>query len=147
MKTARLLLSMVLGVSVVAPLVAQERRGVQSSGATAFLGTWAIVMGEPLGAHETVKIWDNDGVLAASIQSEQSPRITVTGMLQEGNVLWLTTTRVEHGQPMWAVIVLTRDGDTMQTRQMLQPSRTIKTRFQKEAVSSPLFQKTLESAK
>ena len=99
---------------------------VDSSQATTFMGTWVMLMTEPVGAHETVRIWDQDGVLAASVQSEQSPPITVTGVLKDGDMLILTATRYENGRPIWAVVALTLDGDTMKMAQMLQPSRTIK---------------------
>ncbi|PYR48029.1 MAG: hypothetical protein DMF89_17370 [Acidobacteria bacterium] len=65
-------------------------------------------------------------MLAATVQSEQSPPIKVTAMMRDGDVLVLAATRFENGQPIWAVIALTVEGDTMKMRQMLEPSRTVK---------------------
>ncbi len=118
--------TMAVVLLLVSPTMAAPAPPVESSQATAFVGTWPLLMTEPLGAHETVRIWDDHGVLAASVQSEQSPPISITGMLKDGDVLVLTVTRFENGQPIWAVIALTVEEDTMKMAQMLQPSRTIK---------------------
>ena len=72
------------------------------------------------------RIWDKGGVVAASVQAEQSPPIEITGMVKDGDTLVLTTTRFENGKPIWAVVALTLDGDTMKMAQMLEPSRSIK---------------------
>jgi hypothetical protein len=106
--------------------LAQQASGVSSVEATGFIGTWAILMVEPSGAHETIRIWDNNGTLAATVQSEQSPPIKVTGMIKDRNVLFLTATRYENGQPIWAVIALKLNGDGMNMHQMLEPSWRIK---------------------
>ena len=45
---------------------------------------------------------------------------------RDGDVLVLTTTLRENGAPIWAVIALTLDGQTMNMFQMLQQSQTIK---------------------
>jgi hypothetical protein len=111
---------------LVRPAIAQQMCAVESGQAAAFMGTWAIAMTDPLGAHETVRIWDKGGVVAASVQSEQSPPINITGMVKDGPTLVLTTTRFENGQPIWAVIALTLDGDRLKMAQMLEPSRSIK---------------------
>jgi hypothetical protein len=83
-------------------------------------------MTNPAGATETVRISDQNGNLAASVQSERFPPIKVTGLLKDGDMLVLTLTRFENGRPIRAVISLTLDGDTMHLAQMLEFSETIK---------------------
>jgi len=99
---------------------------IPSSQATAFIGTWKFAMTEPANSEETIAISDKNGVLAASVQIGRFPANEVTGILKDGDVLLLTTTLRENGQPIWAVIALTLEGDTMSLAQMLQRSQTIK---------------------
>jgi hypothetical protein len=110
----------------VAPAAGGQASGVKSSQATAFLGTWLITMTEPQGAHETVRIWDQNGVIGATVQAEQFPPHDMTGIVKDGDMLVLTTTRFENGKPIWAVISLTLEGETMKMAQMLELSQTIK---------------------
>ena len=84
------------------------------------------MMSDPQGAHETVRIIDNNGAVAASVQAERFPPINVSGILYDGDVLVLTATRFENGMPIRAVISLTRDGQAMKMAQMLENSQTIK---------------------
>jgi hypothetical protein len=104
--------------------------------ATAFLGTWVIDMTEPAaftGTH-TIRVWDRGGVVAASLQPGKTPfPIEATGMHKDGDMLVLTFSHranpkplLENGAPIWAVISLTLDGDTMKVAQMLERSQTIK---------------------
>lgn len=103
--------------------------------ATAFLGTWVIDMTEPLafkGTH-TVRIWDRNGVVAASLQTAAPFAIEATGIHKDGDMLVLTFSHsanpkplLENGAPIWAVISLTLEGDTMKVAQMLERSQTIK---------------------
>jgi hypothetical protein len=81
---------------------------------------------EPRGSQQTVKIWDKNGVVGASLQIGKDPPNDITGILKDGDVLILTTTLRENGVPIWAVIALTLDGQTMNMAQMLQFSQTIK---------------------
>jgi len=99
---------------------------LRSSRATAFIGTWVISMTNPAGATETVRISDQNGTLAATVQSGRFPPIHVTGLLKDDDTLVLTLTRFENGKPIRAVISLTLDGDTMHLAQMLEFSETIK---------------------
>jgi hypothetical protein len=100
-----------------------------------FLGTWAITMTEPealKGSQQTIRIWDKDGVVAASLQVGKFPALTVTGIFKDGDMLVLTVSRdarpglMENGAPISAVISLVRDGDTLMIAQMLERSQTIK---------------------
>jgi hypothetical protein len=85
-----------------------------------------IAMTNPRGATETVRIWDQEGMMAATVQSGRFPPIKVTGAMKDGNGLVLTLTRFENGKEDRAVIALTIDGDTMTMAQMLEFSQTIK---------------------
>ena len=104
--------------------------------ATTFLGTWVIDMTEPAaftGTH-TVRIWERDGLVVASLQAGRTPyAIDATGIHRDGDMLVLTFSHdakpkplLENGAPIWAVISLTLDGDTMKVAQMLERSQTIK---------------------
>jgi hypothetical protein len=104
-----------------------QNTAVPSSEAAAFLGTWTFAMTNPPNSVQTVKIEDRNGVIAASIQVGRLPPPTdITGIFKDGQVLVLTTTLRENGAPIWAVIALTLDGQTMTMAQMLQQSQTIK---------------------
>jgi hypothetical protein len=92
----------------------------------AFMGTWMISMTNPAGAQETVKIFEKDGIVAASVQLGKFPPSEVTGIVKDGDMLVFSTTRRENGQPIWVVMSLTLDGDTMKLAQMLEMSQTIK---------------------
>ena len=100
--------------------------------ATAFMGTWVIKITEAMRATQTVKIWEKNGAVAASVGGGKSPAIEVTGIVKDGNMLVLTISRdgprpvLENGLPIWAVYALTLDGDTMKVALMLEQSRTIK---------------------
>jgi hypothetical protein len=108
-----------------APAAAQTP-ALRSSQATEFIGTWAVSMTNPEGATETVRIWDQNGALAASVQAGRFPPINVTGFLKDGDMLVLTLSRFENGKPIRAVISLTVTGDTITMAQMLEFSQTIK---------------------
>jgi len=56
-------------------------------------------MTNPQGSHQTVRIWDRNGVVAASLQIGQFPPNDVTGIVKDGGMLVLTTTLVENGKP------------------------------------------------
>jgi hypothetical protein len=84
------------------------------------------------GTEQTVRIWANDGVVRASLQVGKFPASDATGIFHDGDMLVLTISHAavpglrENGAPIWAVISLTRDGDSMKTAQMLERSQTIK---------------------
>jgi hypothetical protein len=50
----------------------------------------------------------------------------VTGIVKDGDLLVFTTKRLENGAPIWVVMSLTLNGDTMTLAQMLEQSQTIK---------------------
>jgi hypothetical protein len=103
--------------------------------AAPFMGTWVITMTEPeafKGSQQTIRVWDKNGVVTASVQVGKFPPANVTGVLKDGDILVLTVSHEaqpglrENGAPIWAVISLVRDGDAMKTAQMLEKSQTIK---------------------
>lgn len=112
-----------------------QQSALASSQATNFIGTWALTMTEPdafKGSQQTVSVWNKNGVLAASVQIGKFPPVEATGIFKDGDMLVLTISHkaqpqmMENGAPIWAVISLTLDGDTMRTAQMLERSQTIK---------------------
>ena len=102
--------------------------------AAAFMGTWVIDYTEPSGfkTTQTVRIFDRNGGVAASIQTGTFPPLDVTGIMKDGNMLVLIIHRDalsamrENGVPIWSVMTLTLDGKTMKAALMLEPSQTIK---------------------
>ena len=101
--------------------------------AATFIGTWAFTMTEPeafKGSQQTVKDLEKNGVIRASIQIGSFLVIEATGSFTDGEMLVLTISHEagmrENGAPIWAVVSLTRDGDTLKTAQMLEKSLTIK---------------------
>ena len=105
---------------------AAQSVAIKSSEVAPFLGTWVFTMTNPQGSEQTVRIWDKNGVVGASLQVGKFAPNDFTGILKDGDVLVLTTTLRENGAPIWAVIALTLEGQTMNMAQMLQRSQTIK---------------------
>jgi hypothetical protein len=133
-------------------LFASGASGQGSSLATAdakpFLGVWVIEMTEPAefkGIH-TIRIWDRGGSVAASLQTNPNfPAAEATGIHRDGNMLVLTLSHeakprplLENGKPIWAVISLELDGDTMKVAHMLERSQTIKRGTGKRQSSIPV---------
>ena len=103
--------------------------------ATAFMGTWVFTMTEPVhfkGSQQIVRIWDESGRTAASVQIGKFPVNNVTGVHRDGDMLVLTISLdaqrpiMENGVPLRAVILLTPAGDGMRMAQMLDESETVK---------------------
>jgi len=98
-----------------------------------FIGTWAFTMTEPealKGSQQTIKIWEKNGVIGASVQVGKFPALEATGIFKDADMLVLTISHEagmrENGAPIWAVVSLTKDGDDLKTAQMLERSQTIK---------------------
>jgi hypothetical protein len=119
-------LATVISLCVLAATGGAQASALEASQASAFMGTWPLTMTNPAGARETVRIWDEKGVVKASVQSGRFPAIAATGILKDGDVLVLTLTRFENGKEDRAVVSLTLEGDTMKMSQMLEFSETIK---------------------
>ena len=73
-----------------------------------------------------MRISDQNGFVAATVQLGKFPPTPATGILKDGDMLVLTGTRLENGQPIRVVMSLLLDGDTMHPAQMLEASQTIK---------------------
>ncbi len=99
---------------------------VASSEVNAFLGTWVINMTEPKGALETVRIRDNGGRAAATVQAQQFPPLACSDVAKMGKRLVLAATRFENGKPLQAIVILTIEGDTMNMIQELEGSTITK---------------------
>ncbi len=114
---------------IVNPASGGQTPAVRSSEITAFMGTWVIEMTDPpelVGGNETVRIFEKNGVVGATVQVGKFPPNDVTGILKDGDLLVLTTTMRENGQPIWVVISLKRRGEVMTLAQAMEQSRTIK---------------------
>lgn len=106
------------------------------SQAAGFLGTWTVTMTAPeemKGDVITVRIWNKDGRLAASVQTHPNfPAIEATGVLSDGNMIVASIGHHaqrpirENGAPIWATFTLTLDGDSLRLAQTLERSTTIK---------------------
>ena len=107
-------------------VVSGQTSTLASSKASVFLGTWTINMTEPKGALETVRIWDNDGKVAATVQTERFPPVAVSDVAKMGRSLVLAATRFENGKPIQAIVILTLDGETMNMIQELEGSSLTK---------------------
>jgi hypothetical protein len=121
----------VLLIALVAFLLLRAEAGAQSAAVksselASFRGIWVITMTNPAGAQETLKIWDKEGVAAATVQLGKFPPTDVTGMLKDGEMPVLTATRRENGKPIRVVMSVVVDGETMKLAQMLEFSETIK---------------------
>lgn len=100
-----------------------------------FLGTWAITMTDPpemKGARQTIRIWEDQGVLAASVQIGRFPALRASSVYLDGDMLMVVVSHaaqrqmIENGVPIWAVFALTKEGDTLKTAQMMERSATNK---------------------
>jgi hypothetical protein len=126
MMTRAIGLAMAALLYVAIPAEAGQASSLKPSDVTAFLGTWPLLMTNPDGALETIRIWDDNGLVAASAQAGRFPGVKASGIMKDGDMLVLTLSRFENGKPIWAVIALTLEGDTMKMAQMLEQSQTIK---------------------
>jgi len=124
--TNRWVASAAAALTFSAALLAGQSATIASSQASKFMGTWTFAMTNPPNTEQTVRIWDRNGTVAASLQVGKVPPTEITGVSKDGEMLVLTTTLRENGAPIWAVISLTLDGETMKMAQMLQQSETIK---------------------
>ena len=107
-----------------------------TSQAAAFLGTWTVTMTAPeemKGDVLTVRIWNKDGRLMASVQTApNAPASEATGVMSDGNMIVFSIGHHaqrpmrENGAPIWATFTLTLDGDRLRLAQTLERSTTIK---------------------
>ena len=50
-----------------------QQSAVKAVDARQFIGTWEFTMTNPAGDHETVRIWDDNGLLSATVQAGRFP--------------------------------------------------------------------------
>ena len=102
--------------------------------AAPFMGTWVFTMTAPphfKGIEQTVRVWNENGRIAASFQVDRFPPLNVTGASRDGDMLVLTLSLVaerpllENGVPIRTVIMLTPDGGGMRMAQMRDNSQAI----------------------
>ena len=129
-------LVVMIGVMLLlAPPAGAQGPRVTRTQAADFMGTWVFTMTEPeafKGSQQTLRVWEKDGIVTASLQVGKFPPHTVSGIHADGDMLVLTVSHaaqpamLENGAPIWAVICLTREADGMRMAQMLERSQTIK---------------------
>ena len=120
---------------LIASVAFGQRSALIPAQTSPFMGTWVIEMTEPAafrGTH-TVRVWEKDGAVAASLQAGKFPATEATGIHRDGDMLVLTISHhakpqpmMENGVPIWVVVALTLDGDSMKVALMLERSQTIK---------------------
>ena len=136
METCKRALLVAVLLVVAAPGARGQNAPLKPADAKPFLGVWPIEMNEPpefKGTH-TIRIWDNGGTVAASMQTNPNfPAIEATGLHRDGNMLVLSISHDakpyplrENGMPLWAVVSAVVDGDTMKVALTLERSSTIK---------------------
>lgn len=108
---------------------------VTAQQAAPFMGTWVFTMTAPAhfkGSQQTVRIWDENGRIAASLQLGKFPASDVTGVHRDGDMLVLTISLdaerpiMENGVSLRTVISLTPTGDGMSMAQMFGEGPTVK---------------------
>jgi uncharacterized DUF497 family protein len=124
---------------LIASLASGQGSFLTSTEVSPFMGTWTFAMTEPRNSEQTVKVWDNDGKAAASLQIGKFPPNEATGIFKDGDVLIVTTSVRENGEPRWAVVALKREGDTMVMSQMIQKSSVVKRGTAVKALSGTSF--------
>jgi hypothetical protein len=128
----RLLIGLAAVLLFVGVSAGQPGSGATPADAKGFMGTWRVELTEAMSGAHTIKISESNGTMTASVGSDNSTAIEVTGIVKDGNMLVLTISRdgprpvLENGAPIWALYALTLDGDTMKAALMLEQSRTIK---------------------
>jgi hypothetical protein len=102
--------------------------------AAPFMGTWVFTMTAPphfKAIVQTVRVWNENGRIAASFQVDKFPALNMTGASRDGDMLVLTLSLDadrplrENGVPIRTVIMLTPDGGGMRMAQMRDNSQAI----------------------
>ncbi len=122
MKTA-LFVAMAVLLLVVAALGGQAST-LDSSEAEEFMGTWLITLDNTFATwQENLVIRDVSGKVAASVGvAGQDTSLNIQGIVKDGKSLVFTLERWENGQPIEAVMTVTRDGEMIGVVQTLEGS-------------------------
>ena len=109
----------VLGVLLLAgPASAGQVSMLDSSEASAFMGTWVITMETPRGTREqTVVIRDEGGKVAARIEGGRGGALDITDVSKDGDSLVLALERNIQGNTVDVVLTLTLDGEMINATQ------------------------------
>lgn len=100
------------------PAMAGQASMLDSSEASAFMGTWVIAMESPRGTREqTVAIRDESGKVAARLEGGRGGAIDITNIARDGDNLVLTFDRSFQGNSIDIVLTLTVDGDMINATQ------------------------------
>ena len=100
------------------PAMAGQASMLDSSEASAFMGTWVIAMESPRGTREqTVAIRDESGKVAARLQGGRGGAIDITNIARDGDNLVLTFDRSFQGNSIDIVLTLTVEGDMINATQ------------------------------
>jgi hypothetical protein len=85
-------LSMAIATLVVSAALSANTQvaNVTATDARAFVGTWVFSMSNLGGSQQTVRIWEEDGVLKASVQVGKGAPTGVTGIVKDGDMLVLS---------------------------------------------------------
>jgi hypothetical protein len=92
-----------------APEAVAQGVSLKPSELAPFMGTWVLTMTEPEAlkdSEQTVRIWDKNEVVAASVGTKFPPAANVTGILKDGDMLVLTISHeaqpgmLENGAPI-----------------------------------------------
>ena len=113
--TAATVLSLLM---LTGPAMAGQASMLDSSEASAFMGTWVIAMESPRGTREqTVAIRDESGKVAARLEGGRGGAIDITDIARDGDNLVLTFDRSFQGNSIDIVLTLTVDGDMINATQ------------------------------
>ena len=105
----------VLGVMLmVSPVVTGQASSLDSSEASAFMGTWVLTMETPRGANEqTVVIRDEAGEVAATLGGGRGGQIDISDIARDGESLVLAFEREFQGNAIDVVLTLSLDGEVI----------------------------------
>src|SRR5215212_901602 len=86
-------IAVLLVVFVTALAGGQGKPSLSHAEVAPFIGTWLFTMTEPegfKGTEQTVRIWETNGVVSASVQIGKFPASDATGIFHDGDMLVLT---------------------------------------------------------
>ena len=108
-----------LGVMLMAsPVVTGQASSLDSSEASAFMGTWVLTMETPRGANEqTVVIRDEGGKVAATLGGGRGGQIDISDIARDGESLVLAFEREFQGNAIDVVLTLSLDGEVINATQ------------------------------
>ena len=113
--TAVVVLAVMLMVS---PVVTGQASSLDSSEASAFMGTWVLTMETPRGANEqTVVIRDEAGEVAATLGGGRGGQIDISDIARDGESLVLAFERNFQGNAIDIVLTLSLDGEVINATQ------------------------------